>query len=166
MIKVRSAQNNDFNEMGNILVKGWQTAFQKWIDPHFLEMMNSQETSLRMKGAFESQLFSSLVAEKKGKIIGYVTYGNRNGQKLKEKEIISFFIHPDYKKKKIGSILLQELEKKVVEEQVDFLFLWTIKENQEARIFYEKKGFLLSSKEQKRSFGPSEVVEVLYEKLL
>lgn len=167
MIKVRSAEEKDFNEMGIILVKGWQTAFQKWIDPHFLETMNPENYSFGMKRAFESQMFSFLVAEKGDEIRGYITYGNRDGLKLKEKEIISFFIHPDFKNQKIGTFLLQELEKRCLQENIESLFLWTIKENQEARTFYEKRGFLLSSKEQKRKSGPlSEVVEVFYEKLL
>jgi len=163
---VRNVREADWQEIGLILVKGWQKVFGEWISSDFLKGMNPQDYASFMKKGYDLGKVSFLIAEEENKVRGYVCYGNREDIKKEEKEIISFFVHPDFKNQKIGSILLQELERKVVEEQVKFLFLWTIKENQEARIFYEKRGFLLSSKEQKRSFGPSEVLEVLYEKEL
>ena len=58
-------------------------------------------------------------------------------------EIISFYTHPDHKRKGYGTKLMEEVLRRLSGQGYLQVFLFVLRENENARRFYEKMGFRL-----------------------
>lgn len=56
-------------------------------------------------------------------------------------EIHEIFVHPEFRKRKIGSLLIQVAEKYAIEKSRDIIGLWVGVGNEGAKIFYKKHSF-------------------------
>ena len=70
------------------------------------------------------------VAEQDGVLIGYAARGDGWLNHL--------YVHPDYQGRGVGDVLLAKAM-----DGVDELQLWAFQQNTRARLFYEKRGFML-----------------------
>ena len=75
-----------------------------------------------------------LVCEDEGTIAGYCGLWTVFG----EGNITNMAVHPDYRKKGIGMMLMEEMEKRGIQKKVDVFFLEVRESNDAARRLYEK----------------------------
>lgn len=75
-----------------------------------------------------------LVCEDEGTITGYCGLWKVFG----EGNITNMAVHPDYRKKGIGMMLMEEMEKRGIQKKVDVFFLEVRESNDAARRLYEK----------------------------
>ena len=75
-----------------------------------------------------------LVCEDEGTITGYCGLWTVFG----EGNITNMAVHPDYRKKGIGMMLMEEMEKRGIQKKVDVFFLEVRESNDAARRLYEK----------------------------
>ncbi|MDT2048516.1 GNAT family N-acetyltransferase [Bacillus sp. 1780r2a1] len=103
----------------------------------------------KIQDAFLSQAYSEdmlkfrmehsplLIAEEKGKIVGFINTSltNENG----EAELLAIYLLPNYQRKGIGKALLQEGI--LILKNVQRLFVNVESDNQKGHNFYAKRGF-------------------------
>jgi len=80
----------------------------------------------------------SLVAEEGEKIVGFIIASIDND---KSSQIITLDIHPNYRRKKIGSQLLRRVEKHLISQAVRYVYLQVGINNTTAINLYKKCGF-------------------------
>lgn len=94
-----------------------------------------------------------LVAENHGKIVGYIMckteYGFSNFKKLgfvKKGHVVSVAVLEEYRKKGLGSAIVEEAIKGVKERRCDELYLEVRCSNNDAVRLYEKLGFFIKQR--------------------
>jgi len=94
-----------------------------------------------------------LVAENHGKIVGYIMckteYGFSNFKKLgfvKKGHVVSIAVLEEYRKKGLGSAIVEEAIKGVKERRCDELYLEVRCSNNDAVRLYEKLGFFIKQR--------------------
>ncbi len=80
-----------------------------------------------------------LVAEKNGEVVGYIIFETRplSG----EGHIVSIAVHPEHRREGIGTILMTEAERRILEAGYDVVRLEVRESNFGARRFYESLGY-------------------------
>lgn len=77
-------------------------------------------------------------------------------------EIISLYLLPEYMGKGYGRLLLQTVISELKNMGFHKVFLWVLEENQNARCFYEKCGFVQTKRCLLSNIGGKELKEVQY----
>ena len=67
-----------------------------------------------------------------------------------EGNITNMAVHPDYRKKGIGMMLMEEMEKRGIQKKVDVFFWKCVESNDAARRLYEKMKYKTNRYPQKR----------------
>ncbi|WP_457614976.1 ribosomal protein S18-alanine N-acetyltransferase [Methanopyrus sp.] len=80
-----------------------------------------------------------LVAEVEGKVVGYIIFELRPW--LGEGHIVSIAVHPDYRRAGIGTVLMREAERRILEAGYETVRLEVRESNFPARRFYERLGY-------------------------
>jgi ribosomal-protein-alanine N-acetyltransferase len=86
---------------------------------------------------WEAEPEGFLVAEMRGRVVGYVMASSRNG----EGEILSISVMPEFRRKGIGRRLMERAIEYLRGKGVDRIGLEVREGNEEAIKFYEKLGF-------------------------
>ncbi len=81
---------------------------------------------------------TSLVAEVKGKVVGYAIAAKEVGRKL---HLLNFAVHPEYRGLGIGTALLQALERLARRKGLKQIYLEVEEDNYTAIRVYEKLGY-------------------------
>jgi ribosomal protein S18 acetylase RimI-like enzyme len=91
-----------------------------------------------------------LVAKDKGKIVGFIAT-DKNWMWTGEKfgEIHELVVHPDYRGRGLGKLLLERAIKRLKSENLRKIGLWVGEKNEKARKIYEKLGFTETEKRGK-----------------
>ena len=77
-------------------------------------------------------------------IIGFLTISVARDNDLKDSfyELVGFYLNPEYVAKGYGKQAMDWIKKEIKSRGYDKISLWVLKENNRARIFYEKMGFV------------------------
>jgi len=86
-----------------------------------------------------------LVAEVSGRVVGYIIFETRPW--LNEGHIVSIAVHPDHRRRGIGTILMKEAERRIAERGYDVVRLEVRESNFGARRFYERLGYEVERRE-------------------
>jgi len=79
-----------------------------------------------------------MVAQYRSQIVGFVMY-----ELLKSRiEILNFAVNPDYRRLNIGSLIVEKLKNKTIQQKRSELFLSLRETNLGAQLFFQKCGFL------------------------
>ena len=82
-------------------------------------------------------------------------------------EIISFYTHPDHKRKGYGTKLMEEVLRRLSGQGYLQVFLFVLRENENARRFYEKMGFAWDGTLEDIPFPPDTIcVDLRYTRSL
>jgi len=143
-MQVRKAKIEDALAISQINVETWQDAYKGIIDDSILESRKVDEKRISTwAGIIENQERIVLVCENDEKIIGYLSacpardnYGIKN-------EISALYVRPGAQRKGAGSMLLMAY-KQIIHNQK--FYLYALKENQKAALFYKKNGGVIYDK--------------------
>jgi ribosomal protein S18 acetylase RimI-like enzyme len=161
-ITVNKAIESDAESLANVLCRSWRDSYASWIEEAELARRTNVESR---KKTFDMMLKEGkatlLLAKWDGIPCGLCCYGPSRDPDLSDRtEIISLYTLKEYWGKKVGLALMDHALANIESPGV---FLWVIQENQRARKFYEKSGFVQDGS-QKSIFG--NVAEVRYQKNL
>ena len=134
-IIIRQATQEDAWQIADILVEDWKMAYRGIIDSDFLDSMSVEERYQRELQRY--QIYRVAVVDKE--ILGF-TWNEMTDNKSSDCEIVAIYIR--YSKRKYG------IGKALFNDSVDFfraagrkrMIIWCLRENAEARKFYEKMG--------------------------
>lgn len=125
MISIRKAEEKDLNQIYVIEVLSFKNPYPKYLFNAFLN----------------NPFILFLVCLINEKIIGYIVASKNNSG-----HIISLAVHPKFRRKGVGSILLEEALKSMKNEGISLVKLEVNENNNSAINFYKKHGFKILRK--------------------
>lgn len=152
-------RSDDLLEISNIYESSWKYAYKDIIPQDYLDSIPTGNWI----SSIDKFRMNNLVIIENGRIIGTARISKSRWQQYSDYgEIISIYLLPAYMGKGYGKYLL----KKCIEELnilgYDKILLWVLEDNQRARTFYEKNGFLYSENYMNDNIGGKELREVMY----
>ena len=142
-IIIRNATIDDTEEIADIKIDGWQTAYRGIIDDDFLDNMDRDKEIEKKKQNINDGV-NIIVAELNKNIVGFCLYRNYNKDTEKypkaDCEISSLYIKSNLKRNGIGRQLIQYAIELLRKEGKQRMILGCLKENYPSRAFYEKMG--------------------------
>lgn len=164
-IEVRWANYNDWKELGSVHSDSYRSAYKGIIPDDFLENFTAEK---------RQEYFQKVLSEGKEKIaimfvdkkaIGFIIIGKCRDEDLDATygEIWGIYLLKEYWGKGFGKRLINWGIDRIKENGYFRTALWVLKENENARRFYEHLGFIFDGKEKliKRD---KELVQVRYQK--
>lgn len=134
-IVVRRAEEKDVRQIAEILVEDWKTAYRGIMEDDFLDSMSvDQRYEIEVK-RYEKYM----VAADGEEILGYA-WLETTEEEPADCEIIALYIRYAKRKNGIGKLLFQYAVNHFRESGKKRMIVWCLKENDEARRFYEKVG--------------------------
>ena len=140
---IRVIKLSDIPRLAEIHVFGWRNAYRGIVSDEIL--FNQRLVSLsitRFEKAFHDNAEETYVFDD-GIIKAFLTIGVcRDEDKSESFELWGIYVEPLMKRQGIGSIMVGYCEKIAIERGYKEVCLWVLEENTDARVFYEKLGFL------------------------
>ncbi len=134
-IIIREAAEDDAWQIADILVEDWKTAYRGIIDSDYLDSMSVEERYQRELQRY--QIYR--VAEAEKEILGFV-WNEMADDEASDCEIIALYVRYAKRKSGIGKALFQNSVDLFRASGKKKMIIWCLKENDEARKFYEKMG--------------------------
>ncbi|MCI1930114.1 MAG: GNAT family N-acetyltransferase [Clostridia bacterium] len=161
-IKIRQADLEDVYTISRIYALSWKSAYkgivpQKYLDelkydfwvPSFQKWLNKNVTA--------QLIFVNEVP------VGCVAYGKARDERFADwGEIVSIYLLPDYYRKGLGQILLKAALTDMKTKGYKNCYLWVLKENGNARDFYEYNDFVCNNDECTCEIMQKQLVDVRY----
>ncbi len=138
MLKIRSAQKEDAKDLATINVLGWKTTYRGLVPDELLDVLTVTEKRIERFGNQILEFKICLVAENETGIIGYLFGGKTRDNNIPyEYEIYAFYIHPDFQRKGVGTILFNNFKEKI---QGASFCVYALDGNVKGINFYQKMG--------------------------
>lgn len=170
VLRVREMTLDDCARVAEIRVRGWQSAYKGLMPQPYLDALSVPEDAARRRDRLVHGDGSvvNLVAERDGVVIGWACHGPyRDGEAGPEDvELYAVYVHPDVTGQGVGQALLRESAAQCVTAGRERVLLWVLKENTQARRFYERAGFRPDGAEEPFEAAGVEVPEVRYARAL
>jgi len=140
---IRFAKTSDAEQIAACHIASWQKAYRGHIPDSVLDSLSVKEREQKWHDLLDNNV-NVLVLERDNQIIGFASLcpaRDQDTDPTKCGEISAIYLHPDFWHqglgKKICQKALSELEKMGFSEVI----IWVLKENDQARKFYEGMGF-------------------------
>ena len=121
--------------------KSWHEAYPGLVSDEYLEKMTLEKCG---KMAY-SRPDNHIVAKENGRVIGFVSYGDRGDEAPDTGEIFALYVLSEYYGKGVGFQLMKAGLKQL--EGYARIGLWVLKDNKRAIRFYQKCGFAADGEE-------------------
>lgn len=191
MGNIRLATIKDVKSLSSIHAKTWKTAYIDYISYEYLEGISEERWVLAFTKNIEENLYEVALYNVHGKNTGCITYGKARGEvtcntgdncssdskeincksdsgkncctsNLKDAEIISLYVLPEFWSSKQGYELIKFALDKLKSQGYGKCSLWVIEENERARHFYERVGFVCDSLKTTINLGGQDLTEIKY----
>ena len=125
--------------------KSWHEAYTGLVSQEYLDKFTLDKCE---KMAY-SWLDNVIIAKDEDRVVGFVAYGNREGESSATGEIIALYILSEY----YGTGLGRQLMEAGLEQLAEYpqICLWVLKDNKRAIRFYEKCSFCPDGEEMYNS---------------
>ena len=134
-IIIRQATEEDALQIAEILVEDWQTAYRGIIDSAYLDAMDMEERYRR-----EVQRVRIYTVAAAGKEILGFAWDGAGDEEAADCEIVALYVRYGRRKSGIGRMLFQHSVERFRAEGRKRMIVWCLRENAEARRFYERMG--------------------------
>lgn len=152
-------QSDDRFEISRIYEKSWRFAYKDIIPEDYLEGIPVG----RWVPCLDREDVHTLVLIEDDMFIGTSSYCESRFPAFDGwGEIISIYFLPEYIGKGYGEKLLNAVVNELERLGYRDIFLWALEENDRARKFYEKEGFLLSNHYLNDNIGGKELRQIQY----
>ena len=134
-IVIRQATMDDAWQIAEILVEDWKDAYRGIIEDAYLDSMSVEARYQRELKRY--QVYT--VAEANQEILGFA-WNDMTEQDAYDCEIIALYVRWENRKSGIGRALFQNSMERFRAAGKKRMIVWCLRENAEARKFYEKMG--------------------------
>lgn len=156
---IRYYEERDIDKIAKIIVDDWKIAYKGIIDDDYLENLNYIDRAKNIKEKYEKQ--KSIVYIDKEDVKGYCRFGENRDNEKEYGEIYALYIKYDERNNGIGKSLSKKAMQILKDKGYKEVVIWCLKENKNARKFYEKIGGKLCN-ERKIAIGDKQYDEVCY----
>ena len=132
---IRKATKDDAWQIADILVEDWQIAYRGIIDSDYLDSMSVEERYQRELQRYQIYMVAAVEKE----ILGFA-WNEMDGDEVADCEIIALYVRYAKRNSGIGRALFQNSIDIFKASGKKKMIIWCLKENDEARKFYEKMG--------------------------
>ena len=134
----------DISRIAEIIVFGKRVAYRPIFQNDEVSFNELQVLDMIEEFREKPEMIDNFLVYDDGIVKGTINRHNL----AEETEISEFYVEPFFKRNGVGHALMEALVKEAKEEGKKRIFLWVIKDNLEARSFYEKHGFAATGEEQ------------------
>ncbi|MFF7971518.1 GNAT family N-acetyltransferase [Streptomyces sp. NPDC007905] len=158
----------DCDRVSEIRIRGRQHAYKGLMPQPYLDALSVARDAERRRTWFAQGdgAVVNLVAERDGEVVGWAAHGPyRDGEvRTGDAELYAIYVDPVHLGGGIGRALLAESVERC--SRYPRMFLWVLKENRRARLFYERAGFRADGTEEPFDVDGVPVPEVRYARAL
>lgn len=141
---IRQAVLGDVNNIAELIISGWQSAYRGLIDNEFLDNMSLKDLCKGWKRCISQQNSRNcvFVYVKSDEILGIIRFGVPDNLDDTEynAEIHVLYVEPDLKRHGIGTKLFNFAKDYFIKNCQKDLIVWCLKDNSPSIKFYEKMG--------------------------
>ncbi len=160
MKQYRPARLDDTPAIATLSIQGWRHAYTNILPADLLASLDPTDRANSRRTFLQDNALSTHVCTQADNVVAFVDYelcrdedcGTHIG------EIWAIYVHPDLIGTGIGSALLSIAADDLRARDCTELHVWVLRDNQQARHFYERRGFVLDGAE--RPFR--DLIEVRY----
>ena len=141
---IRAGKLSDADQITAIKVDSWKETYKDLIPKEALNKITYEKEKEKYINKFNNRRI--VVYEENNEILGYSFFGKRqnvNKEKMEDytSEIYALYIKNDFKRKGVGTKLINHIWDTLKKENNEKVLLWCLKDNQNAIDFYKKNGF-------------------------
>lgn len=137
---IRKNELKDQAQMAKIKIDGWRTAYDKIVASKYLKALDYDSQTQRYISSFEEYKDLVLVAVRNDEVLGYSCFQLKEEMNKYDSELVSLYIKKEEANRGIGSALLIETAKELLDHQKENMIIWCFSDNQNAIRFYEGLG--------------------------
>ena len=160
---IRDAEQYELTKLAEIYWAAWNHAFSKHFPPENLEHVTVGDFEVRWREYFAAENVCSFVYERNSTLLGFVICRVQNEEPA---EIVSLMVSPTSIRTGIGCKLMEKALSYLSENRCKTAILWVVKENTNARRFYERFGFTPSKEQRQINRYGIELCQLQYKKPL
>ncbi len=137
---IRKNELKDQAQMARIKIDGWRTAYDKIVAAKYLNELDYESQTQRYISSFEEYKDLVLVAVKGDEVLGYSCFALSDKTGKYDSELVSLYVKPNETNRGIGSNLLIETAKELLDQGKHNMIVWCLSDNKNAIKFYEGLG--------------------------
>lgn len=162
-VKIRKATLEDANTISNIYALSWKSAYKGIVPQKYLDELKCTFWVSSFQNWINNNILTAQLIYENELPVGCIAYGKaRDGKFAHWGEIISIYLLPGYFRKGYGQKLLQTALSDMKTDGYEKCYLWVLKENYNARNFYEMNGFICNNDECTCEIMQKQLVDVRY----
>lgn len=162
-VKIRKTTLKDASIISNIYALSWKSAYKNIVPQKYLDELKSDFWISSFENRIKNNIITAQLIYENELPVGCVAYGKARDKKFADwGEIVSIYLLPDYFKKGYGKKLLQTAIIDMKTNGYENYYLWVLKENINARNFYESNGFICNNDECTCKIMKKQLTDVRY----
>ena len=163
---IREATIDDVEQLTNVHVLSWQSAYRGLLPDDALDSIRFQERIEMWRKTICRSPSETVVAEVDSGIVGFANFGPyRHDDGLRAGEIRAIYLLPEFWRKGIGSELLTHASE-YIKDSYEQILMWVLSSNQNAISFYEGHGFKRDGIEKEENVWGTVVHEIRMSKTI
>lgn len=153
--KILRATLDHANDIGYVTALSWQAAYKSIVPYEFLSKFTPEKRSKKFKKVMLTRLEEHYVAYLDKAPIGTLVIGAALDKDASKSigEVGAIYLLPEFWGKGYGKRLMDFGVTRLKEMGYKAITLWVLEENQRARSFYEKYGYMLDGAKKEISLG-------------
>lgn len=164
MISIRPAVFEDHVTLGRVHVLAWQTAYRGIVPDPYLDQMDPERSTARLKKLMDAGDRHTFVADHDAVgVVGFATLSAlRQLPKGCDCELEAIYLLADWRGQGIGTRLLRAAMDKAIDMGYTAMGVWVLEENEQGRAFYDATGAQPSGETAELELGGKALTEMAY----
>ncbi|BDZ40422.1 GNAT family N-acetyltransferase [Microbacterium suwonense] len=141
---LRAATVDDAHGIAVVHVRSWQAGYRGLMPQHVLDGLSIAEREAGWARILTETVRGSqtLVVERAGTLVGWASFGDaRDADAAGTGELWGIYAHPDAWSTGVGHLLIDGVERALVDAGHEAAYLWVLEGNERAASFYERHGW-------------------------
>lgn len=161
-MKIRSAQLQDVQQLAQVHVRSWQSAYKGLLPDEYLANLSVESREEQWSNAITNSPTQLDLCEDNEGIVGFVAYGRGRDNDAKTRqvgEIYAIYLDADVWGKGYGKALLDKALRILQNQGYSRVVLWVLDTNERAIKFYERNGFTLDGETKREPLSANIMVQ-------
>ena len=163
---IRPARRDDVEAIAALHLASWWAAYKGLLPDDFLSGITLESRITRWRQALDpsaSPLTETVVADGGGTVVGVCSFGPRREPASETVgEIYALHVRPDVTRRGLGQALLDKALRRLAARGCGSSVLWVLRDNANARRFYEAQGWAFTGEEFVEDRGGFAIPETRY----
>ncbi len=163
---IRRATPADVDAIATMHLASWLAAYRGLISDEYLDRVTHESRVARWERTFspeEVEVIETTLAVEGDNILGLCSFGPRvDPLAATIGEIYSLHIGPNLWRRGIGRMLLDDALRRLANRGFERVVLWVLRDNQDARRFYEARGWSVTGEERDEDRSGYSIPETRY----